>query len=93
VVDDTVHFLTKYLRARREMQLPPREAIDYSFRTVGVALMQTTVALALGFAVLAQSGFAISADMGLLSAIVIVVALLADLLVLPPLLLLMERSR
>ncbi len=93
VVDDTVHFLTKYLRARREDGMTPREAVDYSFRTVGVALIQTTVALVLGFAVLAQSGFAISADMGLLSAIVILVALLADLLLLPPLILLMERTR
>ena len=93
VVDDTVHFLTKYLRARRESGMSPREAVDYTFRTVGVALIQTSVALVIGFAVLAQSGFAISADMGLLSAIVIVIALLADLLILPPLLLLMERNR
>ena len=46
-----------------------------------------------GFAVLAQSGFAISADMGLLSAIVILIALVADLMILPPLLLLLERNR
>ena len=93
VVDDTVHFLTKYLRARRESGMPPREAVEYTFRTVGVALIQTSVALVLGFAVLAQSGFAISADMGLLSAIVILIALVADLMILPPLLLLLERNR
>ena len=39
VVDDTVHFLSKYLRARREQGLDAAQAVRYAFRTVGVALL------------------------------------------------------
>jgi len=86
VVDDTVHFLTKYLRARRDGGLNPRDSVRYAFSTVGTALVVTSVILAAGFIVLAQSSFALNAQMGQLTAIVIFVALFADLLLLPPLL-------
>ena len=55
VVDDTVHFLTKYLRARREKRYDRPAAIRYAFETVGVAIISTTVILAFGFGVLAFS--------------------------------------
>ncbi|OAD19324.1 integral membrane protein [Candidatus Thiomargarita nelsonii] len=38
VVDDTIHYLSKYLRARREKGLSPEEAVRYAFRSVGLAL-------------------------------------------------------
>ncbi len=93
VVDDTVHFLTKYLRARREEQLDRPEAIRYAFDTVGTALVSTTVILAFGFAVLAFSTFRINAQMGLLTTIAIVLALAVDLFLLPALLMVGHRSR
>ena len=43
IVDDTVHFLTKYLRARREMGLDAAGAIRYAFRTVGVGILAKVV--------------------------------------------------
>jgi predicted RND superfamily exporter protein len=52
---------------------------------VGPALILTSTALVLGFGVLSLSGFAVSSLMGILSAITIAVALVADLLFLPPL--------
>ncbi|MDH3535339.1 MAG: MMPL family transporter, partial [Gammaproteobacteria bacterium] len=39
VVDDTVHFLSKYLRARREKGLDAVDAVRYAFSTVGLALV------------------------------------------------------
>ena len=84
VVDDTVHFLSKYLRARREQGLSPAEAVRSAFHTVGTALLFTSVVLATGFFTLATSLFKLSADMGLLTGIVILLALLADFLLLPP---------
>ncbi|MEE8370938.1 MAG: MMPL family transporter, partial [Sphingomonadales bacterium] len=87
IVDDTVHFLTKYLRARREIGLSREDAIRYAFRTVGVAIVVTTVILTLGFSILAVSAFQINAQMGLLTAIAIVSALFIDFLLLPALLL------
>ena len=86
VVDDTVHFLSKYLRARREQGLSPEDAVRYAFHTVGTALWVTTLVLMLGFGVLALSDFKLNAGMGLLTAITIGLALLADFFFLPPLL-------
>jgi hypothetical protein len=93
VVDDTVHFISKYLRARREGGLEPRDAVRYAFATVGPALVVTSVILAAGFLVLAQSSFALNAQMGQLTAVVIAVALAADLLLLPPLLMRLDGRR
>lgn len=90
VVDDTVHFLSKYMRARREKQATPIEAIEYAFSTVGSALIVTTTVLVAGFAVLALSSFRMNSDMGVLTAITIAVALAVDFLLLPPLLIKLE---
>ncbi|MDH3452573.1 MAG: MMPL family transporter, partial [Gammaproteobacteria bacterium] len=93
VVDDTIHFLSKYLRARRELDLDEQQAVRYAFSTVGVALTVTTIVLFAGFMVLAQSNFEVNAGMGLLTAITIVIALVVDFLFLPPLLMLIEEKR
>ncbi len=86
VVDDTVHFLAKYLRARREQGATPEEAVRYAFHTVGTALWVTTLVLMLGFGILALSDFKLNSAMGLLTALTIGLALLADFFFLPPLL-------
>ncbi len=91
VVDDTVHFLTKYLRARREHGYDATEAVRYAFRTVGTALWVTSFILVAGFLVLSRSGFELNSEMGLLTAIAIVFAIIADFLFLPPLLMLIDR--
>jgi predicted RND superfamily exporter protein len=57
VVDDTVHFLSKYLHARRELGMNAAAAVRHSFNTVGTAMWVTTVALVAGFLVLVYSGF------------------------------------
>ncbi len=86
VVDDTVHFLSKYLRARREQNLSAEDSVRYAFSTVGMALVITTVILAFGFAVLGYSSFEINSSMATLTAIAILIALVVDFLLLPPLL-------
>ncbi|MEW8692042.1 MAG: MMPL family transporter [Candidatus Thiodiazotropha endolucinida] len=86
VVDDTVHFLSKYLRARREKDMDRENAVRYAFSTVGTALWVTTLVLMVGFGILAFSHFQLNAGMGLLTAITLGLALVADFLFLPPLL-------
>jgi hypothetical protein len=86
VVDDTVHFLSKYLRARREKGYDVNEGMRYAFNTVGVALVITTAVLVSGFLVLATSHFSPTWVSGLLLAITLSYALLTDFLLLPPLL-------
>ncbi len=93
VVDDTVHFLSKYLRARREKGLNAEQAVQYAFNSVGVALLVTSVVLIAGFMILAQSHFELNAGMGLLTSIVIALALVTDFLLLPPLLIKLEEKK
>jgi predicted RND superfamily exporter protein len=92
IVDDTVHFLSKYVRARREKGYSAEEAVRYSFASVGKALWVTTMVLVAGFMVLATSSFKFTADMGLLTAITILIALIIDFLFLPPLLMLLGKK-
>ena len=89
---DTVHFLSKYLRARREQGLSSEDAVRYAFHTVGIALLVTTLVLIAGFMVLHQSAFKLNSDMGLLTAITIGLALIADFIFLPPLLMKADRK-
>jgi len=86
IVDDTIHFLSKYLRAVREHGCSPEQAVQYAFSNVGVALTFTTIVLAIGFMILALSPFQVNAQMGLMTAITVVLALVIDFLFLPPLL-------
>lgn len=92
VVDDTVHFLSKYLRARREKSLSPADAVRYAFHTVGTALWTTSMVLIAGFLVLTGSPFELNSGMGLLTAITIGLALLADFLLLPTLLMTLDKK-
>jgi uncharacterized protein len=92
VVDDTIHFLSKYLHARRELGRTPEQSVHYAFATVGAAMVVTTVVLTVGFAVLMLSPFSPTAGMGGLLSLTIVAALVFDFLLLPPLLLLMDRA-
>jgi predicted RND superfamily exporter protein len=93
VVDDTVHFLSKYIRARREHELDPAGAVRYAFDTVGTAMVITTTALAAGFLVLSLSGFKMNSDLGLMTAITISMALAMDFLFLPVLLMKVEGKK
>lgn len=93
VVDDTVHFLSKYVRAKRELGLNTEKAIEYALRTVGVALVATSVVLVANFAVIGTSHFYPNASMGLLSAITIAMALVVDFFFFVPLLNALDRRR
>ena len=91
IVDDTIHFLSEYLKARRE-GLSAEEAVRSSFHVVGQALLTTTVVLAAGFMTFATSGFEVSWSLGLLVTMTILLALAADFLLLPTLLIAVDRK-
>jgi predicted RND superfamily exporter protein len=93
VVDDTIHFISKYIRARREHGAVPQEAVRYAFNTVGTAMWITTVALVGGFLVLTYSGYRMNSDMGLLTAITITLALGMDFFLLPTLLMKVDGAK
>ena len=92
VVDDTVHFLSKYLRARREYGRSVEQAVFYAFETAGQALFTTTIVLVAGFLIFAFSPFIPTAQVGVLTAMIIAFALVADLTLLPALLISIDRG-
>jgi predicted RND superfamily exporter protein len=92
VVDDTVHFLSKYLRARREKGLNSQDAVRYAFNTVGLALVVTSLVLIAGFFVLTFSAFQLNSDMAMMTALTIFFAIIADFLLLPPLLMAIDSE-
>ena len=92
VVDDTIHFLSKYQRARSKGR-PASDAVRSAFRTVGRALFTTTAVLVAGFLVFATSGFQLSWVLGILVSMTLVIALIADFLLLPPLLLAIDHRK
>ena len=92
VVDDTVHFLSKYLRARRERNLGTEGAIRFAFSTVGIALIVNTIVLVAGFLVLSTSSFKLNNEMGLVTAMTLSLALLLDFLLLPAVLLKFDKE-
>ncbi len=83
VVDDTIHFIAAAQRARRNGTVDARQAVRRAFVEAGPGMITTTIALAVGFGCLSLSGFQINAWMGLMTAIVICVALVFDFLFLP----------
>ncbi|EDY86485.1 conserved hypothetical protein [gamma proteobacterium HTCC5015] len=92
VVDDTVHLLSKYLRARRERGLNPPDSVRYAFSTVGTALWVTSIVLVAGFSAFMLSHYEPNASMGTMTAMTIALALVFDFLLLPVLLLLVDRK-
>ncbi|MCO7092980.1 efflux RND transporter permease subunit, partial [Vibrio cholerae] len=92
VVDDTIHLLYRFHTARKEGQ-SENEAIVTAVRETGVAIIGTTLVLSAGFLVLASSSFKMNADMGLMTAITIMIALILDLLLVPALLKVTGQSK
>jgi len=91
IVDDTVHFLSKYVRARNERALSIEDSIRYAFHNVGIAIVVNTIILAAGFFVMTTSAFKMNVDLGLMTMLAIGFALILDFLLLPALLLLGKR--
>jgi predicted RND superfamily exporter protein len=92
IVDDTVHLLSKYVRARDERGLTVEDSIRYAFRNVGTAIVVNTIILTAGFLVMTTSAFKMNVDLGLMTVLAIVFALILDFLFLPALLLLGKRD-
>ncbi|WP_321393400.1 efflux RND transporter permease subunit [Emcibacter sp.] len=92
IVDCTVHFLSKYRRGKVEKGLGTEDAVRYAFAMVGSPLWISSLVLICGFVTLGFSDYLINAKMGLLTALVIAVALVTDFLLLPTILLFVDKK-
>mgnify|MGYP001160877451 CR=1 FL=1 len=91
IVDDTVHFLNKY-KSAKDQGMSTDAAVQYAYQTVGKALFVTTLVLSVGFGILSFSPFSLNSEMGVLTAIIIVTALVIDLISLPAFLLWLDKE-
>ncbi len=93
VVDNTIHFLSKYLRARRLNNYSVEEAVRYSYHRVGTALGVTSFILISGFLVLLFSSININRFTGLMTALSLSISLTVTYLILPTLLMLIDKKK
>ena len=91
VVDDTVHYINKYHWGRIQLNLNKEQAIKHALDTASTAMISTTVAISAGFMVLTASKFTPTADLGILTALIVILALVFDIIFLPALLLKTEK--
>ncbi|OIQ36966.1 MAG: hypothetical protein BM555_01720 [Crocinitomix sp. MedPE-SWsnd] len=91
-VDDTIHFLAKF---RQEMKLHEhdlRRCILVALRETGISMIYTSIVLFFGFLMFTGSQFGGTKALGLLVSLTLLIAMFANLMILPSLLLGMERK-
>tara|TARA_B100001939_G_scaffold311955_1_gene294806 strand:+ start:902 stop:3235 length:2334 start_codon:yes stop_codon:yes gene_type:complete len=93
IVDCTVHFLSKYKRAREEKNFGARDSVRYAFAMVGAPLWVSSLVLIFGFCTLGLSDYVMNAKMGILTAQIIAVAMVTDFLLLPTILLFVDKKK
>ena len=89
-VDDTIHFMHNYRRYYLETK-SEAEAIKRTFLTTGKALVITSIVLSLGFFSYTQAYMSSTFNFGLLTGSVILIALLADLFLVPALMMVVTK--
>lgn len=90
-VDDTIHITTRYQRAKEHGAPTPRAALHYALNNAGHPVVMTSIMLMVGFAVLCLSSFTPTFRVGLLSMLLVFMALVFDLCVFPALLIVADR--
>ena len=91
-VDDTIHFLAKYRQELKARKYNIRPAVLAAIKETGVSMFYTSIVLFFGFFIFIASQFGGTVALGLLVSITLLIAMLSNLVVLPALLLTLEKS-
>ena len=91
-VDDTIHFLAKYRQELATHRWRIKQSVYASLRETGVSMFYTSIVLFFGFSVFIISSFGGTVALGALVSATLLFAMLANLILLPSLLLSLERS-
>ena len=91
-VDDTIHFLAKYRQELQANHWKIRKSVFRALRETGVSMFYTSIVLFFGFSVFIISSFGGTVALGALVSATLLFAMLSNLLLLPSLLLALERS-
>ena len=88
-IDDTIHFLAKYRQELKYYNI--RKSVETSIRETGVSMIYTSIILFFGFSIFTASNFGGTQALGLLVSLTLFVAMLTNLVLLPSLLLSLEK--
>ena len=91
-VDDTIHFLAKYRQELIANNWKIKKSVYAALRETGVSMFYTSIVLFFGFSVFTISSFGGTVALGALVSVTLVFAMLANLMLLPSLLLSLEKS-
>ncbi len=88
-IDDTIHFLAKYRQELKTKNI--KESVEISIKETGVSMIYTSIILFFGFSIFIASNFGGTQALGLLVSLTLFVAMLTNLVLLPSLLLSLEK--
>jgi len=91
-VDDTIHFLAKYKQELKHHKWNIKESVYLALRETGVSMVYTSIVLFFGFGVFTASSFGGTVALGILVSVTLLFAILADLVLLPSLLLSLDNA-
>ncbi|MCB9360739.1 MAG: MMPL family transporter [Flavobacteriales bacterium] len=91
-VDDTIHFLAKYRQELKIHKIGIKKAVLLALRETGVSMIYTSTILFFGFGVFTVSSFGGTVALGFLVSFTLTMAILADLVLLPSLLLSLDKA-
>ncbi len=91
-VDDTIHFLAKYRQELQANNWKIKKSVYGALRETGVSMFYTSIVLFFGFSVFTLSSFGGTVALGALVSATLLFAMLSNLLLLPSLLLSLEKS-
>ncbi|MBU2020572.1 MAG: MMPL family transporter [Bacteroidetes bacterium] len=90
-VDDTIHYLAKYRQELKLKKFDIKQCVILAIREAGLGMFYTSIVLFCGFSVFMMSEFGGTKALGLLISLTLLVAMITNLLVLPSLLLSLEK--
>tara|TARA_R110002096_G_scaffold115365_2_gene249817 strand:- start:20491 stop:22854 length:2364 start_codon:yes stop_codon:yes gene_type:complete len=90
-VDDTIHFLAKYRLELRYSNWNIKQSIKNALHETGVSMFYTSIILFFGFSVFIASSFGGIVSLGILVSVTLIVAMVSNLILLPTLLMSLEK--
>ena len=90
-VDDTIHYLAKYRQELHETNWNIRTSVILALKETGQSMMYTSIILFFGFGIFSLSGFGGTVSLGILVSITLLAAMFSNLIILPSLLLTLDK--
>ncbi|MBL4654555.1 MAG: MMPL family transporter, partial [Bacteroidia bacterium] len=90
-VDNTIHYLAKYRQELKSNELNISVAVNTALKDAGVSMLYTSIILLCGFSIFMGSNFGGTVALGLLVSLTLMFAMFANLVLLPSMLLTLER--